>query len=134
MGILTAEDILGTSDLSMKLVSVPEWNGDVMIKEMSVNIRAEFESRSLKYSGGTKKDAKSAYKEVIVWLVLQSVVDENGVRIFKNTDTESFMARNAKGVNRLYDEIIKHNAIQADAIEEDEKNLETAQSESSDSV
>ena len=129
MALLTADDILNVNDLSTTPLDVPEWGGGVIISEMTAKARAEFETRIEKHQGTPLE----TYKEVIVWLVLQVLVDEAGKRLFKDSQAAVFLEKNSKGLMRLYDAALAHNALRDDDVDDLAKNLEATSGDDSNS-
>lgn len=90
--VLSATDILNTVEPELHRVNVPEWGGDVFIKEMSGKERGQFEGFVQNKIGDGKGEVDVA--EIRVTLLSFSLVDDKGERLFK--DTEKLAALNKK--------------------------------------
>jgi hypothetical protein len=96
MDLLSASDILGVDDSVTRRVPVPEWGGDVIIKNMTGTERDTFEG-SLYVDG---KMDRSNYRAKALVKVL---ITEGGARMFTDEQATDFGKRNAGVIDRLYD-------------------------------
>lgn len=93
--MLSKDDILNADDLTEVTVSVPEWDGEVIVKAMSGVERDEFE-RSIYYDG--IKD----FNNIRAKLCAMSIVDDSGKRIFSMADIKQLGEKSGKALDRVF--------------------------------
>jgi hypothetical protein len=99
---LTKEAILAADDLPRQKVAVPEWGGDVWVRRMTFVERLAWEGAAI------KSDAiSSAYVELLV----RTVCDESGERLFGDNDQRLIEQRSPDAVKRLLDVALKLNPV-----------------------
>lgn len=117
---LSKEAILAASDLKMKTIPVPEWGGEVCIRVMTGAERdayaQELHRRKTAASGAPPGVGLNPL------LVSFCVCDETGKPLFTLEDTTALGAKNWAVLERVAEEIAKHNWITAEAVERAEKN------------
>jgi hypothetical protein len=113
---LTIADILEIEDRQTKMVECPEWGGVVYVRTMSANERDAFE---LKFANRDNQVGMRA------GLVAAAMCDCDGNKI-KITDAEvKALGSKASGpLDRLFNAIMELNKMNADDLEEAEKNSE----------
>jgi len=134
--MLTREELLGIDDSQVKEIHVPVWDVDIFIRKLT---RGQQDQYSRRRFGNPKmiqtinkkaKDIGSQEVESNVdifghdsWLVAQGVCDENGKRIFKNTDIPKLDNKDGEAIGFIAKEIILFSAMSEDVEElEDIKN------------
>lgn len=96
---LTRAEILAAPDLKTEEVPVSEWGGTVMVRAMSGAERDSFEQSLFT---GELESRKFTGENVRAKLLVRCIVDENGVRIFKDEDADVLGQRSAAALDRLY--------------------------------
>jgi len=119
---LSRKDILEVNDLTTRVVPIPEWKGDVIIKMMTGTERDQFEDSLFE---GRGKDRKSNYKNLRAKLLSMCLVGEDGKRLFSDKDIESLGGKSAKALDRLYTIATEINGIGAKEEEALTKNSES---------
>lgn len=109
--MLTKEQILASDDLKPVKVEVPEWGGEVFIRNMTAAERDHFESSVIQ---GNKQNMKNLRSR----LVVLCAVDESGKRIFNDSDADALGKKSAAAVDRLFTAASKHNGFSSKDIEE----------------
>lgn len=101
---LTREQILAQAQIPLKMerVSVPEWGGEVIIREWTGKERDEFENSFVTDDG--KRDAK-ATKNIRAQMVALSIVDETGRLQFALEDVELLGSLSARALNRVFQRV-----------------------------
>ena len=120
--VLSRKDILEVNDLTTRIVPIPEWKGDVIIKMMTGTERDQFEDSLFE---GRGKDRKSNYKNLRAKLLSMCLVGEDGKRLFSDKDIESLGGKSAKALDRLYTIATEINGIGAKEEEALTKNSES---------
>jgi len=114
------------------LVEIPEWDGEVYVREFTSVEKEEVAIRGMEIvdvATGTIKDARKM-AGLKVWIVSRTVVDSDGNRIFEDGDTEALAEKSARVIERLADVATDlSNAV--DDVEEAEKNSVSSQSDNS---
>lgn len=116
-----AKAILDTQDMKFEIVAVPEWGGNVRIRTMSGEERDAFESS---IAGEGKK---MNTQNIRAKLVMLTVVNAAGDRIFTKEQIEALGKKSAAALNRVYEASAKLSAITKQDVEELAKNSEDGQ-------
>lgn len=133
MALLNRNQILEAKDIKTKIISVPEWGGDIMIKQLSakeynditmnmVNIRKMAAKQlSKRNSDENLEDAinEIAIKNQKILLLIKSIIDENMKPLFTEADLELLYQKNTNVIDKIIAEIEELNA---NSIEETKKN------------
>lgn len=105
---LSKKAILAAKDTKLKgPVPVPEWGGDVYFRTISGMERDQFEDA---YSEQKMKSFRARF------LVL-TISDENGDRLFDDSEVESLGQKSSVVINRLFDAGWQHNAFTQEAVD-----------------
>lgn len=94
--MLNKTSILSVLDHRTRTVPVPEWGGDVCIRSMSQNQRDRFLSEVVDAEG------KSIKANIKTKLLVHTLCDEQGKRLFDDGDMEALGERNADVLERLF--------------------------------
>lgn len=92
--MLNKDDILSAVDLDVKAVEIKEWKGSVNVRGLTARERDSFEASI---------GASANLDNLRARLVVLTLVDEGGKRLFKDTDAKALGDKNAEVVNRLFD-------------------------------
>ena len=104
-------------------VEVTEWGGTVFIRPLTLAQQAKLADNGIKNEDST---VQVRMKDVMLPLILWSVVDENGDRIFDDSDKEKLMDTPASALLALQEKILDNSGLTAESRTELEKNLKTA--------
>jgi hypothetical protein len=123
---LSKADILGISDIEIKEIHVPVWDADIFIKQLTrgqqdAYLKRQFGKFGVKQTG--KQQNIESNMDMFghdAWLFVQGVCDENGKRIFSDSEVGQIEAKNGEAVGFVASEIVKFSGMDAD-IEELEK-------------
>lgn len=135
MALLNRNQILEAKDIKTKVIPVPEWGGEVIIKQLSakeynditmnmVNIRKMAAKQlSKKNADENLEDAinEIAIKNQKILLIIKSVVDENMKPLFTEADLELLYQKNTNVIDRIIAEIEEFNSV---STEDAKKNLD----------
>jgi len=110
MGILTKEQILGADRKRTVDVPVKEWGGAVRLQELSASDRDLWESESFLVAADGES-ARFNPKHARARLVVRSIVDEQGRRMFTDDEVASIGSLSAASVQKLFNAARKLNAI-----------------------
>ncbi len=113
--ILTREDILSAPDLQQETVAVPEWGGSVFVRGLDGMQRDSFERSMVDIKG---KDSVVNYANFRGKMVARSVVDENGKRVFKDSDAENLGKKSGKALGRVFDVAQRLSGMSDEDVEE----------------
>ncbi|MGE7136222.1 hypothetical protein ACQKIE_01160 [Luteibacter sp. NPDC031894] len=104
-----------------------EWGGSVRLQELSASDRDQWEAEQiivLADGAGAKFNPKHARAR----LVVRSLVDETGRRLFKDDEVAALGSLAASTMQKLFNKARKLNAISADDMKELEGNSDAAPS------
>lgn len=89
------------ANFSTSVVSVPEWGGDVRLRALSLGERVAF----TKYAEalGAAADPVSAYLDAMMRLVLVSIVDDAGNRVFQDDEAHILGSLDFRGFAAVRD-------------------------------
>ncbi len=118
--------ILATDDLHRETVHVAPWKDSVLIRELTVDENEEFQKRIIAQGG----EGPSKYDKVQAHLVVLSVIDKKGNRVFADTDIEELGRKSARAVKIIFDAAMKLNRLDEQAIDDAEKNSDATHSAS----
>ena len=107
---LTKADVLAAQDLKREAVDVPEWGGRVYLTELTAAERVAWEKR---ISG--LDDTKPL--EVLTSLLVVTVCDRQGERLFDEADVPELAKRSAAVLLRLQKQALELNRLTDDDIE-----------------
>lgn len=99
MTILNRAQILAPRQMATETVSVPEWGGDVVVRELTGAERDQWEGSFIRIEDG-KREVN--YENIRARLVALSVVDESGDRIFDLDDVGVLGQQPAAALDRVF--------------------------------
>lgn len=114
--MLSRDEILSKTQLKRQAVTVPEWNGDVLVSEMSGAARDAWE-QSLQ-----ERDGKGRVINPRAKLVVATVIDEKGDRLFNDSDIEAVGKLSNNSLSAICDVAQRLNKLLGDDLERAEKN------------
>ncbi len=119
--MLSRDEILSASDLSLEEVEVPEWGGSVLVRTMTGAERDRMETEFL------------AEKTVNVRARLAAVVlcDDAGRRLFSDADIVLLGAKSGAALDRVFAVATRLNGMTKRDVDELEKNSEASHSDGS---
>lgn len=102
--LTSALDILQIDDLEVMEVSIPEWGKDavVLIRRLSAD-------EVIKFVADKGKD--EVRKDAAIKLLILSVVDESGQRIFDESHIEGLKKKSMKAILRIQEAALEHNGM-----------------------
>lgn len=120
MALLTREVILEVG-LRKETVAVPEWGGDVMVRELSA---LEAEEVGLSMLDGKGNVDRGRMKGLMSRVVVMSVVNGDGQQLFKAQDVRKMSKMGFSGIKRVATVVMRMSGLgdEADLLEEAEKN------------
>lgn len=116
---LSASDIFKVEDLITEEVEVPEWDGMVLVRALTGKERDEYEASLVERKGDQIIFKK---ENVRARLVAKCVVDEDGERLFKDSQIEALGKKNAAPLDRIYDVCTRLSGIGPSSMADFEKN------------
>jgi hypothetical protein len=123
---LTRDEILGLQDIQVKTIHVPDWDADICIRKLTRGQQDEYAKRrfgkaSLKHVGkGQEIESSVDIFGHDAWLVAQSVCDENGKRLFTNSDVEKLNEKSGEAIGFIAVQVLEFSGMKedVDALEE----------------
>ena len=114
--MLNREDILAKTDLKKETVTIEEWQGDVLVSEMSGTQRDLWE-QSLR-----QKDKAGNLISPRAKLVAFTVVDEKGDRLFTEDDISAIGKLSSGSLEKVCAIAMNLNGLGSDAVDNAKKN------------
>ena len=112
--MLTRGEILDAADLARELVEIPEWQGSVYVQSITGFERDAFGSRCI----AARKNGKLDTKLLKAQLVILSLYDEDGSRIFNENDINGLNAKSGSVIDRLFNIAQTLSGLSDDDVEE----------------
>lgn len=103
--------ILDYDDSGKELVEVPEWNGCVYVRRLTVNERLGFAEQMSNVPAG--KIPKGAMEEMVATVC----VDENGQQIFTPDDHDRLCQKTSSAIERIFNAAAELNGLTAKSVE-----------------
>jgi hypothetical protein len=125
---LSRDQILAVQDLEEKVVDVPEWGGQVLVRGLTGAQRDAYEKSMLEGKG---KNREINMVNARAKLVAASIVGEDGKPLFSQNDVEALGKKSSKALNRIFEVATEISGIGEEELEELTKNSESVPSDSS---
>jgi len=125
---LSREQILKVDDLQFEDVEVPEWGGVVRVRGLTGTERDAFEESIIDQRG---KKTRVVMANLRAKLVAQSIVDEDGRRLFSERDVGALGEKSAAALQRVFNAAQRLSGISDEDVEELVKNSSDGQSDGS---
>lgn len=117
MALLTAEQILKSSDLPTEDIDVPEWGGTVRIRVLNGHERNAFENMLERVDGRLNRDDNLRVK-----LSAMSMVGEDGKQLFTVAQVTALAGKSAIALDRVYAAALRLNGMSKEGREDVRKN------------
>ncbi len=116
--VLTAADILGADDLPIKELDVKEWGGKIFVQTLG---GTEIAAWQMAVKERSEDGVQSAEDVMFVFssLIVKTVVNEEGGRLFKDDHAERLAAKNPNVLRRVYEVAARMNGVSVDGEETD---------------
>jgi hypothetical protein len=119
MALTKAEILTAGQRLQTKLIDVPEWGGQVLIRELRAGQRDQLEAAISAIEPGSTDSVRAR-------ALMVSVIDDAGNLLFDVSDLPSLAELGNIGADRIFQEIVELNRMRPDkkakAIEDAAKN------------
>ena len=126
---LSRDAVLNAQDLETVDVYVPEWGGKVRVRTLTAEEKDRLEI-SLVMANGKIGDPKNI-RNVRARFVAEASVDEDGKKLFRESDVIALGQKSAAALSRVFNAIQELNIISDQDIEEMAKNFGRGQSSTS---
>lgn len=118
--MLTKDQMLAASDIGTSTCTVPEWGGDVLLKDLSALQREEVEVRYAKHE---KTGTGESLKGLKVLVAAYTLIGDDGQRLFvKPDEVEKLGEKSGKAIDRIFMHVMKHNGMTKEAASDLAKN------------
>lgn len=119
MAILSRDQIQRAEDQQTRTVPVPEWGGDVLVRGMSGKERDAFEDATLQQRGkGRNMTREANMRNFRARLVVETVVDEAGRRLFNKSDLEWLGDKSAAALQRVFNAATELSGMRDEDVDE----------------
>lgn len=126
MAIVKLDQVANADDLPTKHVPVPEWGGDVIVRAFTSTQRDYYQKNHVRRIG-TGDDVTLEVNNCHAWIVCNCCMDDNGDRLFKDSDMAMLGRKNGEIIARIAKEVIDISGIGDKPVKDAEKNSETTQ-------
>ena len=116
---LTRDQILQAKDIQTEEVAVPEWGGAVLVRGLTGEERDGYEASIMSLRG---TDAQLNLRNARAKLVVKSVVDADGARLFSDQDVAALSNKSAAALQRVFEVAQRLSGLTANDVEELTKN------------
>jgi hypothetical protein len=121
---LDKQAIFGISDLITQKVEVPQWGGYVLIRSLTTKERGRLELSIHERKGVNVAENLALLRSRMVML---SVVNEEGARMFDDRDIERLEEKSAAAMDLIFTAAMRLSGITKSDVDELTKNSEPAQ-------
>lgn len=112
-----SEQILSARDLQEEQVHIPEWDVDLIIRELTGAQRDRLESESVRIDGKGNVTAVRS-DNLRAKIVILSTYDGDGNRVFEDSDLDSLLTKSASVLDRIADVAMRLSGMTQKAAEE----------------
>lgn len=125
---LTSSQILEADDAKVEAVDVPEWGGKVLVRGLTGIERDAYEAgiQQIRPKPDGSREIHFNRDNARAKLLVKCIVDEEGNRLFKDTDAPALGKKNGAVIDRLYDVAAELSGMGDTAEKEIEGNSEAA--------
>jgi hypothetical protein len=113
--VLSRDDVLKHSEVVTERLEVPEWGGEVIVRGMTGRERDSWEASMFEQRG---KKMIANPDNVRAKLVARCVIDEDGRRLFMDSDTDALGGLSAAPISRIYDVAARLSGVTEEDVEE----------------
>jgi hypothetical protein len=100
---LSRDVILGSSDIQVEELEVPEWGGSVLVRELTTAEVENFSIRTSNAQGQLDITRMSGLRaEVVSW----ALVDEEGNQLLHKKDAEALQKKSHQVIDRIFNEVL----------------------------
>lgn len=134
--VATRDMILSIDDLKTEDVEVPEWGVTIRVREMTGTERGLFEKSISKVS--TRPDGSTNIEmdaqNLRVQLCAMTMVDDNGKRLFGDSELKVLGGKSAKAIQRIFDVSSRLSGMADDAVEDEMEKSQADQTDEQSSI
>lgn len=117
--MLSKQKILIADDLSTEIMDIPEWGGQIKIKEMTGSERDMLEQSTYTQKGD---DFQMNLKDIRARLCAICIIDENNERLFEDSDIQELSKKSSKVLDRIFEVCQRINGLKKEELDEMAKN------------
>ncbi|NBW14405.1 MAG: hypothetical protein EBR82_41045 [Caulobacteraceae bacterium] len=100
--------LLGANDIKVQPIEVPEWGGTWYVRVLSGRDREAFEEAL---------SAEQRMKNFRIRFLILAICDENGAKVFDQSDVDFLGDRNSVVINRVFEQAWTINAFTKEAVD-----------------
>lgn len=118
---LTRDAILAISDNQTREIEVPEWGAWVRVRGLTAAERDQFEGEIVQRNG---RDVRTNTKNIRARLVVLSVINDDGSRMFGFPDIEALGEKSAKALDRIFTVAMELSGLRDEDVQELAENFD----------
>jgi len=120
--LASRESILGCEDLPVEHIVVKEWDAVIYLRGLTSAERDQFESTLFVGEGKTRKQN---FSNMRARLLVLTICDIEGKRLFADTDADALGKKSSKVLNKLFEKAQRLSGLGEKDVEELLKNFES---------
>lgn len=105
MALIGRKQIDDAVDLKTEDVPVPEWGGDVRLRELSAKERSLIEATTIGAKGQTIELRIEAFKTLREKTVVAALIDQDGNRLYQDKDAAQLGLKSGQIIERLFQKV-----------------------------
>ena len=121
--VLTRDDVMACKTLKRAMVFVPEWKGNLWVRELTAAERDDYEQSLMSTRRvGKRVDVQPNFRNAKARMAVKATIDTQGNRVFTDKDAEVLGEKSSAALNVLADKIQELSGMTAGDLEDLEKN------------
>jgi Phage tail assembly chaperone len=105
MPLLNRDTVLGKKKLRQEVVPIPEWDGEVIVRELRGDERSRYEAGFTDAVMGeetTVKGKTKRYESMRAKIVVMTCINEDGTHLFDENDVEEVNQLSGAALDRIF--------------------------------
>jgi len=114
---LTRTSILAAKDLKRKEIEVPEWDGTLIIREMTAFEREVFEKRMMEAGVDRASNISRSLGNLRASVVVMCAITEDGSPMFSDGDVKALNEKSGAVISRVFQECAVLSGISQEVVD-----------------
>jgi hypothetical protein len=134
--VLDRETILAKRNLKRETVEIPEWNGTILVRELSGAERARYEagfSDTVQGEALTIEAKSKRLENMRAKIVVLAAINEDGTHIFHDDDVGEVNELSGAALDRIFSAVMRLSGYGKEEIDKAKKNLQDGEASTSSS-
>lgn len=122
MALIGRKQIDDAMDLKTEDVPVPEWGGEVRLRELSSKERSLIEATTIGAKGQSIEIRIEAFKTLREKTVVAALIDQDGKRLYQDKDAAQLGLKSGQVIERLFQKVQELSGMNPEAVKDAEGN------------